>query len=290
MTTSLIVGLCAASAALTAVGVCYAAGHPKYDGASDVEVREFQTVGKAIVSPEGKFLLYEWVKPYSWTRDTNGLPKLAANRMQAIVFKVNIDYSPSESQYLFYPKSAASFWLGSLSPDGQKVCFYQLDNDSNRVKLGVYDVAVGTLMEPKLTWFEEGPAPDAARLDQAPAWVSNDELIYPGAGKAKLVRADLKTGRAAACSDCAAAFEKGVSALNSQLVAYVTPTIGPGTRLLASSPNGDLAVYAKEDSEVLSVLIKKGPAKPVTLFESRRQGPYELPMEAAAAAGTRADK
>src|SRR5579872_505707 len=134
------------------------------EGADDAQIREYQSVGKAIASPDGRFFLYEWQKPYNWIRKTKGLPKAAVNRMQTLIYKVETDTDSPTSEYLFYPQSAASFWLGAISPDGGKVSFYELDNDTNKVKLGVYDVINGTIMEPKLTWFETGPPPDPTRL------------------------------------------------------------------------------------------------------------------------------
>jgi hypothetical protein len=278
------------------------------EGANDAQVREYQALGKAIVSPDGRFFLYEWQKPFNWVRNTEGLPKTAANRMQTLIYKVETDYAPSESRYLFYPESAASFWLGTLSPDASRVSFYELDHDTGKVKLGVYDVVNGTTMDPKLTWFETGPPPDSGRLDEPPVWVTNNQLIYPaagkptvirpGTGKAKLVRAFVlkdttsfdmggptgTIGEAVECFDCAEVYEKGRAAQRqSVLKTAAPPSIGPETRLIAQSPNAEVAVYAKENHDLLSLLYEKtdsGSAGSEGVFENRRRGPDALEAKA----------
>src|SRR6266853_5896159 len=102
----ILASLCAFSFVLLTTASAFAAARPpKYDGASDADAREYQTVGKAVVSPDGKFFLYEWMKPYNWKRDTKGLPRAAANRLQTLIYKVDTDYTPPESQYLFHPES-----------------------------------------------------------------------------------------------------------------------------------------------------------------------------------------
>src|SRR6266699_1958471 len=113
MRTGFLPRLFASSCVLAAAGALAATKPVKYDDASDAEVREYQTVGKAIVSPDGKFFVYDWMKPYNWKRNTEGLPLSAANRMQTLIYKVDADYTPSESHYLFYPQSASTFWLGT---------------------------------------------------------------------------------------------------------------------------------------------------------------------------------
>jgi len=37
-------------------------------------IREKQTIGKVLVSPDGKFFLDEWRRPYSWDKDFDTLP------------------------------------------------------------------------------------------------------------------------------------------------------------------------------------------------------------------------
>jgi hypothetical protein len=277
--------LCAAPFALTAQGASLGksgrqskaeAKAPTYE-----EIRAQQNLGRVIASPTGSFFLYEWMRPYNWVRDTGKLPAAAADRMQAWLYKVDVDITPTTSQYLFHPGSGSSYWLGDLSPDLNKVAFYELDNDTNTVKAGVWDMA-----ESKLTWFDV--VPDAARMDQPAAWVSPDEVAYPAKSSgAQFVRGNVSTGVARPCPDCGSMMKN---------VAYETPgenskapaltpamahsvdsepplpgDLASSASVLAKSAQGDLAIYAKDTPDELTLIFRKGSNEPETVFENKRR-------------------
>jgi hypothetical protein len=249
--------LCAAPFALAAQGASLADfGHeskaepkaPTYE-----EIRAQQSLGRVIASPTGSFFLYEWMRPYNWVRDTGKLPGAAADRMQTWLYKVDVDITPTTSQYLFHPGSGSSYWLGDLSPDNNKVAFYELDNDYNAVKAGVWDMG-----ESKLTWFDV--APDATRIDQPAAWESNDAVIYPAKwGGAGFVKGNASTGVARPCTDCGSMMKN---------VAYKA---APSASALAKSAQGDLAIYVKDTPDELTLIFQKGSNEPETVFENKRR-------------------
>ena len=169
MKTSILALLCAAPFAAAATGATVGKSKSEPKAPTYEEIRAQQSLGQVIAAPTGSFFLYEWMRPYNWVRDTGSLPSAAAERMQTWLYKVDVDITPTTSQYLFHPGSGSSYWLGGLSPDNSRVAFYELDNDYNTIKAGVWDMA-----HSKLTWLDA--APDAARLDQRVTWLSNEEV------------------------------------------------------------------------------------------------------------------
>ncbi len=235
------------------------------------EIRAKQALGRVITSPDGQFFVYEWMRPYNWVPETDWLPEKAGKRMQAWLYKVDTKYTPTTSYYLFHPHPGSSYYLGALSPDSTKVSFYALNHDDNVIKAGVWN-----LTEEKLTWFE--PTPDASRLDEPPVWLSNDELIYPGQPKlAALVKANVATGEAKACAECEPLVASAKAAVKKDDKDKKPPKVpvpkdvGPNAKLLARSDAGDLAVYAKDTAEMLTLLFKKGENPPEILFENKRR-------------------
>ena len=236
----------------------------------ELEIRAKQTIGKVIVSPDGSFFLYEWRRPYDWDKDFGILPSNVPAHMQSWIYRVDPDISATDSKYLFLYESGASQWLGSLSPDANRVSFYSLDDD-NKLKTGVWDFA-----KSKIIWFET-IAPDPKRLDQAPVWTSKNELIYPAAA-GKLVRASLVTGRAALCADCKNAFTQGEAANRAITPRKAASDRGPDVALLARSRNGKLNVYARSTSNLLALEFKAGEEKVETVFEGSRLGSGPPPL------------
>jgi hypothetical protein len=258
---------------------------------TDAEIRYKQAIGRALVAPDGTFFVYEWMRPYNWVRDTGNIPKPAAERMQTWLYRVDIDRTPPNSEYVFFPGSGNSYWLGSFSQDGRHLSFYELDNDENVLKTGV--VTFTDPITPKLTWFDA--APDGGKLDQPPVWLSNDELAYPT--KSGLVRAKVppekkpdeespinmldydKPTPTQACADCATlvaqakaaneAAEKAKLDKDKRKKAAKLPADG---RLLAQSADGELTVFERSNKKVIGVLFRKGveSPEPTVVFENER--------------------
>jgi len=256
---------------------------------TDAEIRTKQAIGRALISPDGAYFVYEWMRPYNWVRDTGKLPAGAANRMQTWLYRVDIDRTPPNSEYPFYQGAADSYWLGGFTPDGSKLSFYELDNDDKVLKTGVVEFT--DPITPKLTWLN--PAPDANKLDQAPVWLSNDELAYPA--QSGWVRAKLPAEKPAAeqpinmldhhkpleaepCIDCASliaqaqaaseAAEKGKVDKDKRKQAAKLPA---DSRLLAQSPDGELSVFERSNKKAIGVLFRKGAESPETVvFENER--------------------
>jgi hypothetical protein len=266
---------------------------------TDAEIRFKQAIGRAVVSPDGTYFVYEWMRPYNWVRDTGKLPAGPANRMQTWLYRVDIDRTPPNSEYLFYQGAADSYWMGSFTPDGGKYAFYQLDNDENVLKTGVVEFT--DPVTPKLTWLD--PAPDANKLDQAPVWLSNDEVAYPA--QSGWVRAKIpaekpaaeqpinmldydKPLKADACADCTSlvAQAKAASAAAEQAKLdkekrKKAAKLPADSRLLAQSPDGELSVFERSNKKIIGVLFRKGADSPETVvFENERVlAPYTPPKQ-----------
>jgi len=264
---------------------------------TDSEIRYRQTIGRALVSPDEQFFVYEWMRPYNWVRDTGSIPKAAAERMQTWLYRVDIDRTPANSEYLFFPGSGDSYWLGNFSPDGGKLNFYELDNDNNVLKTGVVEFT--DPITPRLTWFDAPP--DGNKLNQPPVWLSNDEFAYPtksGMVRAKVVpppaqnesspvnRLDYdKPAKTEPCKDCTAliaqtktAGEAGDKAKMDQETRKKAAKLPADSRLLAQSPDGDLTVFERNNRKVIGVLFRKGVGSPETVvFENERVLPPWAP-------------
>ena len=272
MKITLLAVLCAAPFAMTAQAATASKSKSEPKAPTYEEIRAQQSLGRVIASPSGSFFLYEWMRPYNWVRDTGKLPSATADRMQAWLYKVDVDITPTTSQYLFHPGSGSSYWLGDLSPDNNKVAFYELDNDYNTVKAGVWDMA-----DSKLTWFDV--APDAARIDQRATWTSKDEVTYPAkSGGAQFVTANVTTGVAKPCPDCGSMIKNVVYRAGSSVdaVGAISNTappsnLGSNTNVLAKSAQGDLAIYAKDTNDELTLIFQKGSNEPETVFENKRR-------------------
>jgi hypothetical protein len=257
---------------------------------TDAEIRYKQAIGSALVSPDKQFFVFEWLRPYNWVRDTGKIPKPAAERMQTWIYRVDIDRTPPNSEYVFFPGSGASYWLGDFSPDGSKLSFYELDNDNNVLKAGVVEFT--DPITPRLTWFDA--APDGNKLEQPPVWLSNDEFAYPT--KSGFVRAMIvpppkqddnapinmidydKPAKTQACSDCAtliaqakAAHDADEKSKTDQAARKQAAKLPADSRLIAQSPAGDLSVFERSNKKVIGVLFRKGADSPETVvFENER--------------------
>jgi hypothetical protein len=250
---------------------------------SDAEIRAKQALGRVLVSPDGKLLVYEWMRPYNWVRDPEGIPAAAAARMQTWLYRVDVGRTPVVSDYLFY-------WLGAFSPDGKRLSLYELDNDDKSLKLGV--ATLDDPITPKLTWFEA--APDGGKLADAPLWISDDELVYPAVGGARMI-ANAATGETRPCENCesvvASVKQVAPAAKKAEAKGIKLPA---GARLLARSTDGTLTVYEKSDSKSLSLFYEQaGDVGGATLvFENERKlaawSPPKWPARKAQDAGGKA--
>ena len=263
---------------------------PQSEPGTYADMHAGQALGRIIVSPDGMFFLYEWGRPYfGWVPDVEWMAPNAARRLETFLYKV--DFTPNyeydvgrwkrTSEYLFYPNPGATYWLGDLSPDNRKVVLYELDHDDNNVRTGVF-----FLEEKQLKWFE--PRPDEGRIEGVTAWISDDEFLYPAkGGTAKLIRANAATGEAKPCPECSMETirraEEAARAAHARALEHAAKIeaddIPEGANLVAASQNGELAVYVKDDDEVLMVAAKQ-PGKPVyILFENKRKFvPWQPPQ------------
>lgn len=243
-------------------------------GLADIHAQ--QALGRVIVAPDGRFMLYEWGHPYlDWVPDVDWMAPSAARRMETFLYKVDLTAPEPTSEYLFEPNAGATYWLGDLSPDSRHVAVFELDHDTNTVRAGVW-----ALQEQKIRWFV--PRPDEGQLGGVTAWISDEEFLYPAkGGLARLVRANVITGEARPCPECslqtvqrAKSLADEAAARAGELAARLGDSRLPeGATLLAGSADGSVAVYARDDANVLMLMVKRAGRPLDVLFENPRQWP-----------------
>lgn len=268
---------------------------PQTRAATDAEINEYQSLGRIVPAPDGSFFLYEWSRPYNWAPDVDWLAPAAAKRTQTWMYRVDTGLSDAAtSHYVFHPGSGATYYLGDLSPDSRRVTFYEIDHDDNVVKAGV--VTFDDTVTPTIDWFDA--APDSAKLDKPAIWLSDDEFVYPtkkGWVKAKvpakvppeqvpLNRLDWdKPAVATACADCdTAALEKKAMEKARADKARVAQKSEPpkNSKLAAVSKNGELAIFAVDTPQLLSLSFQSGGGSKVLFENERHPQPYVPPKSA----------
>lgn len=257
-------------AALLACAACWpAAAQPRSIVATGerveiaAQIRREQSLGRIVMDPAGRFLVYEWQRPYNWTPDGKGLSKVATNRQQTTLYRVLIPedwrwIDAPTSEELFPMLPGATYWLGDLSPDGEWVSVYELDRDDKKMKAGV--AATRHVIEvdkpPKIVWFDI--APDDARFDRPPAWTADGKsLVYPVKGG--LARADAATGKATRCTDCTLPPPPAPAPLvEGKLDRTDVPD---AARLAATSADGAVGAFVLDDASKLALFIRSMRAK-----------------------------
>lgn len=221
------------------------------------KIRKEQALGRIIMDPRGRFLLYEWQRPYNWSPDATGLARTASMRPQTTLYRVLIPddwrwINEPVTEPLFPMLPGATYWLGNLSPDGEWISVYQLDRDDKVMKAGVaatrHEVTVDD--PPKIVWFDI--APDDVRFDRPPAWSADGKrLVYPVKGG--LARADPATGKAILCVKC----EMGTVPV-SPVVTDKFDSVGMpvDTRLVATSADGVVGAFVRNDAKHLALYIR----------------------------------
>jgi hypothetical protein len=244
--------------------------------ATYADIHAQQALGRVIVAPDGQFILYEWGHPYlDWVPDVKWMAPSAARRMETFLFKVDLGTWQPTSEYLFAPRAGATYWLGDLSPDGTRVVLFELDHDSRTVRAGVC-----AFLRHQMHWFV--PRPDEGKLEALTAWISNEEFLYPAKdGSARLVRANAVTGEAAPCAECTVETLRTARVAREEASAHALEEsaklrhddVPSGAKLVGGSPSGDLAVYVKDDLQVLMMVIKRRDRPAQVVFENSRQWP-----------------
>lgn len=245
---------------------------PQVQPATYEDLHTKQAIGRVVTATDGAFFLYEWGQPYfNWVPETKWMAPNAARRLQTYVYMVDLGVEEPTSEYLFYPKAGCTYWLGALSPDNKTVIVYELDHDDRSVRVGTWS------MERKdMRWFKLRP--DEERIEQATAWLSNDEFLYPVEGlKGKLARASLVTGEAALCASCTAGMALSVESRPTEAAGrYKRGPVGAedvtkGATLSAVASNGSLAVFVRDNDEELSLLYEQADQAARVLFRNTRR-------------------
>jgi hypothetical protein len=251
---------------------------PQKRGAVYDEIRKHQTLGRMLAARDGGFFIYEWQRPYDWAPSTKGISPAAAGRMQTFIYRVETSfdrlkaYVKPTSEPIFYPAPGATYYLGSLSPDEKRLSFYEIDRDDNKVRAAV--VELSGEVSPKITWFDL--APDDARLDQVPVWVSASDLIYPiKQPRGGLARADVATGVAKPCQGCEAEVSARAAAPGPAGAATSFPKDGlpDDARLVLQSENGRLSAFTVDTPDVLKLVLRITESSDqliLPLFENQR--------------------
>jgi dipeptidyl aminopeptidase/acylaminoacyl peptidase len=138
-----------------------------------------ETVGNALFSPDGRYLVYERGYKYKNHTDFSSLDHFAdrGSLRSDEVFVVDL-HKPTWGRPLLPPKNEMRRWLGGIfwtagfSPDGSWLLLYELQD--NKVALVAVRLATGTVHRFHFAPdFSEGYA-----TGKIPLWVSNSKVIY----------------------------------------------------------------------------------------------------------------
>lgn len=222
--------------------------------------RSGQSIGRVSIAPDASVILYEWLRPYDWKRDTTGLAAGPAKRDMAWLYQVKVRaVEQPTSEYTLMANGGASYYLGSLSPDHKHITFYRV-NDDNTVNMGV-----ARLADLYQTFFDV--TPNDARLDEPPVWLTNDTFIYPAKLETgedqKLVLANLRTGKTQEY--------KGPTPIMPTSGLPPQPKGLPAdTTLLAISADGSVEVFQQSNADILKLYIKRNGGEAEIIFENKR--------------------
>jgi hypothetical protein len=257
---------CALSSLINASGTAA----PTVTGDTFVEARQAQSLGLFRITANASFIIYEWQRPYGWTPDDRGVAATVVKRPLTRLYRVRTPDTwggavPPTSFEFFPPKPGATYWLGDISPDGQWASFYELDADDNALRAGIAKIDFDAPSQ--LIRFDLPP--DNSRLDRAPAWSSDGTaLTYPIKGG--VARADVATGRAVRCGDCAEPPVAKPTPVPFEIARKVDRGHVPKeAKLIAASRDGALGVFVLDNKDTLNVYYTKA-KKTVTLFENSR--------------------
>jgi hypothetical protein len=260
---------------LLCVGLC--AVSPIYGVAADSEPgfdafaqgRRQQEVSRMVLSPHGEFFIYEWQRPFGWNARPSHLEASVDRRPQTTMYIVATggdwpEQLPPTSEELFPMAPGATYYLGSLSPDGRWVSFYELDRDRNALGAGV----ASTADERPRRVVRFSVPPDGSRLDRVASWESSGaSLVYPIEGN-RLARVNMATGIAVPCDDCRMEpFQTersghGLSELSREGIPGGAVPVGRST-------DGSLDVFVLDNAQTLNLYFRRS-RRVVTVFENAR--------------------
>lgn len=122
-------------------------------------------IGMTYLTPDGKDLIYEWLPEYL------SAPNVYVDVMQRPKFKLfkrELEKSgPGEP--LFDQEPGTGYWIGSVSPDGQRLAVYSAE--AGVVRAGVYNLTTGEVLWLPFT-------PEYTFHLQEPTWISATKLAY----------------------------------------------------------------------------------------------------------------
>ena len=262
--------------AVTFLSKAYASvelGSPQEKAGTYSETYASQGLGRVVASSDGRFVLYEWGRPYLGNPpDARWMAPSSARRLQTFLYKVDLTRPDPTSEYLFYPNASCTYWLGDLSPDNKRAVVFELNHDKREMRIGVWNFEE---KEAKAAWFDRPP--DQKRFAALTAWISNEVFVYPGAD-VPFVRASLVSNDTQRCTDCSAAV---IQALHESVISTAdqvriigsqidSADIPKGASIVAAAANGSLSVFVRDDKEALSLLLKR-PGQPADIvFENAR--------------------
>jgi hypothetical protein len=252
------------------------------------EISALQTIGRVVITPNGKFVIYEWQRPYAWVPSARSVDTKAARRLQTTIFKVKIApkrassyelsrYGETTSELLIPPSSGSTYYLGSASPDSRYVVVHEFNRVTNSSRTGAVELSNDPA--PKVVWFDTPP--DQSAMDIAPVWTSKEEFLYRA--KAMIVRASVTDASVQPCPQCQlrALPSRELTLAEEDTLAGSTGSLGlpAGAKLLAQSQDNLVSVYLHSTPDVLALMLQlrddSSDESLVSLFQNPRR-PAEI--------------
>lgn len=133
------------------------------------DVLAMQEVGRVVLTPDGRTLVFEWIASYEQAPNIGAFH--AGHSALSKLYRLNLEQAVAVPmpEPLFEQAARGGYWLGSLSPEGSHLAIYSLVDGT--VRAGVFELASG-----QVRWFDF--TPNYYDYVKWPVWLSEEELAY----------------------------------------------------------------------------------------------------------------